>query len=89
VYLFVSQKEKNNWFSICAPKKKNTQIKNGHVVVCIHVLGQRNHLLCKTNTQQTVVKVNNLRIEEKQSYVYLRICVLGQRNHSPSLLVTL
>ncbi len=50
--------------------------------MCIHVLVQRNHFFCKTNTQKMVAKVNNLRTEEKPSFVYLCIHVLGQRNHS-------
>ncbi len=50
--------------------------------MCIHVLGQKNNLSCKTNKQKMVVKV--LCTEEKTSFVYLRIRVLGQRNHSLS-----
>ncbi len=50
--------------------------------MCIRVSLQINHLFCKTNTQKTVAKVNNLRTEEKPSFVYLRIHVLGQRNHT-------
>ncbi len=53
--------------------------------MCIHVLVQRNHLFCKTNTQKMVAKVNNLRTEEKLSFVYLRIRASGQRNHSLTL----
>jgi hypothetical protein len=50
----------------------------------IRVSVQRNHLIGKTNTQKTVAKVKNLRLEEKRSFVYLCIRVLGQRNHSLS-----
>ncbi len=35
--------------------------------MCFRVLVQRNHLFCKTNTQKTVAKVNNLYTEEKPS----------------------
>ncbi len=85
VYLLVSQKEMNIWPYIHATnKKKNSQIKNGHFVMCIHVSRQRNHLFCKTNAQKMVAKVNNLRKEEKPSFVYLHICVSGQKNHSLS-----
>ncbi len=50
--------------------------------MCIRVSVQRNYLFCKTNTQKTVAKVNNLRTEEKASFVYFCIRVSGQRNHS-------
>jgi hypothetical protein len=50
--------------------------------MCIHVSVQRNHSFCKAHTQKMVAKVNNLRTEEKPSFMYLRICVSGQRNHS-------
>ncbi len=44
VNLLVSQKETNIWLSIRATNKKTyTQIKNGHFVMCICVLVQRNH----------------------------------------------
>ncbi len=83
MYLLVSPKETNTWPSICATNEKmNTQIKSGHFGMCVHVLGQKNPFFCKTNTQKTVAKVNNLCTEEKLSFVYLRIRVSGQRNHS-------
>jgi hypothetical protein len=75
----VSQKETNIWPSVRATKKiMNTQIKNGHFVMCICVSGQRNHLFCKTNTQKMVAKVNNLCTEEKPSFVYSLIRVSGK-----------
>jgi hypothetical protein len=40
--------------------KAATQIKNGHFVMCIHVLGQRNHLFCTTNTQMRHFRVKPL-----------------------------
>ncbi len=84
VCVFVGIPKMNIWPSICTTnnKKMNTQIKNGHFVMCIHVSGQRNHLFCKTNTQKMVAKVKNLCIEEKLPFVYLRIRVSGQRNNS-------
>ncbi len=83
VFVGIPKRDKYLAFYSCYKyKKTNTQIKNGHFVMCIHVSVQRNHLFCKTNTQKTVVKVNNLRTEEKPSFVYLRIRVSGQRNHS-------
>jgi hypothetical protein len=45
-------------------------------------IGAKKSPFCKTNTQKMVVKVNNLRTEEKPSFVYLRIRVSGQRNRS-------
>ncbi len=58
--------------------------KNRHFVMCIRVSVQRNHLFCKTNTQKTVAKVNNLCTEEKPSLVYLRIRVSGGAKKSKS-----
>ncbi len=48
---------------VCAENpmsKDQEQIKNGHFVVCIRVLGQRNHLFCKTITQMRHFRVQPL-----------------------------
>jgi hypothetical protein len=83
VFVGILKRDKYLAFYSCN-NKKNTQIKSGHFVMCIHVSVQRNHFFCKTNTQKTVAKVNNLCTKEKPSFVYLRIRVSGQRNHSLS-----
>jgi hypothetical protein len=88
VYLLVSQIETNIWPSICASNKKtNTQIKNGHFVVCICVSGQWNHLFCKTNTQICHYRVKPLQCNVWPSFAYLHIRASVQRNHSLRLSV--
>ncbi len=75
VYLLVSHPKKRQIFGLLLVlqiEKMNTQIKNGHFVMCIRVSVQINHLFCKTNTQKTVAKVNNLCTEKNR---VLCICI--------------
>jgi hypothetical protein len=83
VFVGTPPKKTNIWPSICATNQKtNTQIKNGHFVMCIHVSGQRNHLFCKTNTQMRHFRVRPLQCDVQPSFVYLLIGVLEQRKYS-------
>ncbi len=64
-------------------KKMNTQIQNGHFVMCIGVSVQRNHLFCKTSTQKTVAKVNNLCTEEKTIFCVFAYPCIGAKKSQP------
>ncbi len=50
--------------------------------MCIRVSVQRNHLFCKTNTLKIVAKVNNLRTEEKPSFIFVYLCIWA-KNFQP------
>ncbi len=63
-------------------KYANIQIKKWSFCIRICVLGQKNHLFCKKNTQMHHFKVEPLQCNVWPSFAYLCVCVLEQKNHS-------